>query len=149
MNQPISELNGEKAAFEYNSDGQERDKIIGKSYRFNEPIGGTKPFKGLSLHKLQRLINKKFANPQDYHNDAPTIEHLADLGKLAKSEGHKVLFAGFAVDRKNDYRIDIDSISIYLDGRNVSQELKNKLSSFKKNADDFVFNDAFMSAWWD
>ncbi|BAY87820.1 hypothetical protein NIES267_73440 (plasmid) [Calothrix parasitica NIES-267] len=137
----------EELEFDYNRNEQERDQIIGQAF-CNPPGKSIRRFSELSLDKLQELVEKGFANPQESQNNSPTIEHLLELGKLAQSEAHTVTFDGYSVPlERGDYRVSIDAINIY--PQSVGESLGQKFAELEETADEFTFTADLLSAWWD
>lgn len=137
----------EELEFDYNRNEQERDQIIGQAF-CNPPGKSIRRFSELSLDKLQKLLDKGFADPEEMQNNSPTIAELLEIGKQAESEGHKVCFDGYTVPLERcDYRVSVDAINIY--PQSIGDDLAQKFAEFEDTADEFTFTSNLLTAWWD
>lgn len=93
-----------------NQDDVRRSQILGMPDA-DEP-GGMRRFEGLTVHGLKTLLDESFIHPYAQHNEAPsTVEFLEIM-----EEWPEITAGGYAVSRdRNDYRVNIDSISCALD----------------------------------
>lgn len=134
--------------FDYNKNVAERDIILFGDYEESKYWGGIRRFEDLSVEELEKLVERRFADPGDMQNYAPTIKLLLSFGKRHKL----VTYGGYAVSlKRDDYRISIDSIKLVTpDIRDASDFIR-----FCKSADElnsYYDGDgitATMSAWWD
>lgn len=136
-------VNIEEIEFDFNLNEQERDNIIGQAFD-NPPGESIRRFSELSLDKLQELVDKKFADSEEYQNSSPTIAELLEIGKLAISEGHQVTFGGYTCD----YMVGVDAINIRPQ-TNLGNDLAQKFAEFEFSADEFTFSSELLTAWWD
>lgn len=131
--------------FSFNWNEQERNCIIANNTAESRDFWRFK----IKVDQLQKLVEKKFANPKDKQNNAPTLGCLLEIGQLALSHGQEVEFVGYAISAKReDYRITIDGINIWLEAK-LSRELVDKVLPLEETADEFIFDSDCVTAWWD
>ena len=131
--------------FSFNWNEQERNHIIANNTAESRDFWRFK----IKIDQLQQLVDKKFANPEDKQNNAPTLGCLLEIGQLAHDTGQEVEFVGYAISAKRgDYRITIDGINIWLEAK-LSQELADKVLPLEETADEFIFDSDCITAWWD
>jgi len=131
-------------SFEYNMDYKLRDSMLNDIYGDRE--GGKSydiyRFDNLTAEVLQELVDLKFADPDDYQNNSPTIGEILEF--LKENSGFTA--QGYAVTaERDDYRISIDGI----DGSSKEDcQIQNFIDIFRK-ADEFQIGDGFQYAWYD
>lgn len=131
--------------FNFNKNYEAREQIIfgfGEEYDKKNYPGGCRNFENMSVETLQRLVDEKFAEPDDCQNCAPTIGELLEYGKSHKG----VVFGGYAVSAdRDDYRVSIDTVNQTFDNA-------DELAAFSKafrDADEFSVTTESGYAWWD
>lgn len=94
--------------FEYNRDISTRDKIIFGEYNENDyKDGAIKNFRFLSFDKLKKLVEEKFADPDEVVNESPTIaEYISFMKSHQNFTAH-----GYCVGtNRDDYRVSIEGL---------------------------------------
>lgn len=127
---------------ELNKDIKKRDEIIWGSYN-PEPYlyGGIRYFDGMKIDTLKKLVELKFADPEDCQNCAPSIEEFVKF--MENNDGYVV--NGYAIsDKRDDYRVSIEAIQ-KIDEIQSKEELETFIE-FARMADEFTTNGY---AWWD
>ena len=102
--------------FIYNSDWEERDKIIfGNADLKRYCRGGTAHFKSMEISTLQDLLDKEHADPQDSHKgNALEIKEIVDVANSFQSDEIRILLDGYTVSpKRKDYRMSIKRIWFY------------------------------------
>lgn len=129
--------------FNYNKDYKLRDSML--NCKFGDDIDKDYDifwFDGLDAIGLQRLVDLRFADVEEYQNSSPTIgEILEFLKKNPSFTAH-----GYAVTPlRDDYRISIEGVEGKTDNRD---EIDNFIKLFR-HADDFRFESGYAYAWFD
>ena len=92
---------------EYNMDIKTRDTIIFGSYNPDAYRGGVMDFEGMEVSTLKKLVDMRYADPEEAQNDSPTIEEF--IRWMETYDGYVV--NGYVVtDKRSDYRVSIESI---------------------------------------
>jgi hypothetical protein len=129
-----------------NKDYQKRNQIIfgddnvdGENW-----LGGCRHFSNLSLEQLEELVANKFIDLQDAQNCSPTVEDF-----LGFMKDHTEFTAhGYAVSHnRDDYRVSLEGIEF--DGRVTSDRSVQDFVYLCRHADEFVWEDNKLYAWWD
>ena len=129
---------------ELNKDIATRDKLIFGKYRPNiyEHNGGIQYYEEMSLATLRLLLDKKFIDPEERQNLAPSVQEIYDfMLKYPQYKAH-----GYAVsDKRDDYRVSIEGV---IKGKKTDspQEFQEFRELFKY-ADEF--NPNTMYVWFD
>ncbi len=120
----------------------ERDSIIGIPPNA-EYMGGIQHFEGLTLGKLQLLINKKFADPESQHNDCPTTAEILEFLK----ENPEFTAHGYAVAaRRDDYDVLLEGVDFR--GLPNIDQIETFSAEFG-HADDCTINKKGLHCWFD
>jgi len=137
-----------------NQDYKTRDAIIAEFPRFNKLdwINEQSIYHfEIPLGTLDRLLDLKFADPQERQNEAPPIRSFQRLAHhLMKNHQDNIkwiTFGGYAISpEREDYRISIDTITIegYFD-----EYLLLTLIKFGLKADELRLTKDDFRAWWD
>ncbi len=128
--------------FEYNRDYSTRYKIIfDKEYNENNKIDCVHFF-DLSFEKLKKLIELKFADPDDTQNDAPTIKQFYDLVNKHFEQHPEITeyisFHGYIIaETRSDYRVSIEGLKLNWFGLEDMDEFVNGVIQLTHDADDF------------
>ena len=128
--------------FEYKKDDKRRREILGLKEENKYKNGGIDTIENVPVDIVQKLIDEKFVNPDEYQNDSPTTQEF--LIFLKTHEGFTL--SGYIVSPdRNDYRITFTSIS-------GETEDADTISDFIDNfrmADEFDVNIDYRSyyAW--
>ena len=126
---------------EYNMDIKTRDEIIFGSYNPDAYWGGVRDFEGMEVSTLKKLVDMRYADPEEAQNDSPTIEEF--IRWMETYDGYVV--NGYVVtDKRSDYRVSIESIEKIGIIEN-KDELVDFVNAFRY-ADEF---DTEGYAWWD
>ena len=102
--------------FIYNSDWEERDKIIfGNADLKRYCRGGTAHFKSMEVSTLQDLLDKEHADPQESHKgNALELQEIVDIANSFQSDKIRILLDGYTVSPcRKDYRVSISKIWFY------------------------------------
>lgn len=127
---------------ELNKDNERRCEILGISGDFR--YGGCQSFQDVTVEQLNQLVAENFADPNDGHNDAPSIAEFIEF--MEAHDGFTV--GGYAISpERNDYRVSIDSISY--EGCMYDAETLMDFVSMFRYADEFRVGDGSMWAWFD
>lgn len=131
--------------FKYNQDDQRRIEIINPDLLENGQIQSYNdllPFDSLTKEQLQKLIDEKFANPNEAQNDAPSNQEFLSF----MNEHPDFVVEGYAVNkRREDYRVSITAIK-HKDGRIEASDI-TAFKNFVRNADEIDTITGY--AWFD
>ena len=85
----------------------------------------------MNLDQLEHLIKENVINIHDYQNGSPSIRQFRNISKYFSN----VEFSCYIVDKdRNDCRISIDGLTLYIDENNVKQRnLLRQLLKFYPN----------------
>ena len=128
----------------FNKNVSERDSIIFGEDNHPKYTGGIARFDNLTVNQLHNLIDKRFANPDDYHNDSPTIQQFMSF--MESYPGYTLIGYAVSIDRW-DYSVQIDGIA-----KNMPITDKAEIADFAvlfKKADGFKVNSQGAYAWFD
>ena len=127
--------------FKYNQNEKKRNEILEIEVD-EDPRYSTFHFEDLTLDKLDELIKKKFVDPDEQQNDAPSIGEFRDW-----MEQHPTFTAhGYAVCHpREDYRVSIEGVEGYPETR---EDLMDFVLMFRY-ADDFVIGMDRCYCWYD
>lgn len=121
-----------------------RDEIIFGEYEPDKYLGGIRRFSDMDYETLKELVDKGYADPEESHNDAPSIETLLEFLK----EHEDFYVGGYAVSpNRDDFRVSIDTI----ESESSAQDNWNTLVEFVnmfRFADEFSIEYGFF-AWFD
>ena len=127
--------------FEFNKDQTARDRLLGISPDAKYG-GGVEYFNGLTAATLRKLIDEKFADPEECQNSSPSIQEFLDF-----MEEHPGFTAhGYAVTlKREDYRVSIEGI----EGKGIKREDVDEFIQAHRFADDFSFENGRCYCWYD
>lgn len=92
--------------FEYNKDDSRRNEIL-EQFLQTYVVGGVTYFSDVPLSVLQTLLDERFADPADRHEDAPTINEIRAFMTLHSG----FTCHGYFVDvDRSDYRVSIEGV---------------------------------------
>ena len=129
----------------YNRSVALRDEIIFGKYEPEEYLGGIRRFNGLTLDKLEKLVEDKYMALGDRKNAAPPVEVFIDF--MVKFPGYGV--TGFTISiERSDYGMLIDGIEKLDGGYDTTDEMDEFYKLFRE-ADDFTIGTKAMSCWFD
>lgn len=128
---------------DFNKDVKLRDEIIfGEYIPYVRGCGGIRSFDGMTVDTLKKLVELKFADPDERQNDSPKIREFIEF--MENHKGYTV--NGYAVAlHREDYRVSVDAIQHtgkLEDGKELAQ-----FATFCKNSDEFDPEEGY--AWWD
>lgn len=124
-----------------NQDQALRDSIVG--LESNNYFGGVERYSGLTLDRLQELIDNRFINLDERQNDSPTIAEFYEFMK----DHPEVKAHGYVVDSsRDDYRVSIEGLEF-----NGPVAMSTMLDFVKlcRYADDFLCEQNELYSWWD
>ena len=131
-----------------NMDVNRRDEILFGSYEPEKYLGGIRSFE-CNVETMRKLIDERFADPDETQNDSPSIGEL-----MSAFEGTDidVTFGCYAVSpERSDYRITIESADVSI----LETDYDNLcciIESFRW-ADEFniehIGEKFYIHAWWD
>lgn len=131
--------------FKYNQDDKRRMEIINPNLVKNGEIQSYNDlmrFDSLRKEQLQKLIDEKFAYPDDAQNDAPSNQEFLSF----MTEHPDFVVDGYAVNpRREDYRVSITAIK-HKDGRIEASDV-TAFKNFVRNADEIDTITGY--AWFD
>ena len=126
---------------EFNMDIKTRDEMIFGEYNPDKYGGGVRDFEGMDVELLEKLVEMKFVDIDEYQNDSPTIKDFIEF--MSAHDGYTV--GGYVVtDKRDDYRVSVTSIEKEGIIDDV-EELREFVDRFRY-ADDF---DVKGFAWFD
>jgi len=126
---------------ELNKDSKARDLIIFD--KLVEDNGDIIRFEGLTLEKLDRLLDQKFADPEETQNDSPSTKEIYDFMK----EHPGFTAHGYVVSRKrNDYGISLEGVEYR---GNYNKKVLLKFLDLFAYADELTTKDKYLRAWYD
>lgn len=140
---------------QFNKDVQARDQIIkaNSDYYDEKSEDEVKYFKRLKPAALYKLIDQRFADPEDEQNFASSIQEFLEFAR--EHPELKPTFSGYTVDiERDDYRVSIDEIVL----ENPVINTRNTLIAFAeltRNSDDVIdyaaneTGDNAIGIWWD
>lgn len=127
---------------EYNMDIKTRDELIFGEYAPEKYGGGVRDFNNMSVNLLKKLVDMRFADPDEAQNDSPTIQEFIDY----MEDKNCYVVNGYVVtDNRGDYRVSVESIE-KIGGFEDKEELIEFVDRFH-NADEFDIKNGY--AWWD
>ena len=122
-----------------------RDEIIFGDFNPYAYLGGIRRFKGLTVDKLELLIQANFVDVDTRQNYAPSIQELLDFAKIWGKDSY--VFDGYTViDTRPDYRVSIDGFSRIASCFESDAE-ERAFENLCRDADEFDLDKA--DAWWD
>jgi hypothetical protein len=125
-----------------NRDHEKRDELLKDYFDSSEYCGGCRHFSKIPRDLLKLLVELDFADPQEQHNEAPTI------GEFLEFEYDGIVFDGYVVAiRRDDYRVSIDGVYIPHTGK-LDEKTIELIQGFH-HADDFKIDGEEIYAWWD
>ena len=128
--------------FDYNKDDNRRREILA-DYFHDEGRGGITRFSGVPLSVLQTLLNERFADPDESHNSAPTIDEI----RAFMTCWPRVTCHGYFVHiDRDDYRVSIEGVD-YKGLPNLDWVM-DFVKQFRF-ADEFVCNPNQLYCWYD
>ena len=129
--------------FKYNQDWKLRDSMLNDVY--GERKGGDYDvyrFDGVTAETLQKLVDLKFADPNEQQNEAPTIEQFLEF----LNDNPDFTAHGYAVTiKRDDYRISIEGVV----GKAYDFDQIGRFVETFRFADDFQIRQGFQYAWYD
>lgn len=129
----------------YNRSVALRDEIIFGEYEPEKYLGGIRRFDGLTLDRLEKLVENEYMALCDRQNAAPPVEVFIDF--MAKFPGYGV--TGFVISiERGDYGMGIDGMEKLDGGCDTMDEMDEFYKLFRK-ADDFAIGTKAMSCWFD
>ena len=119
----------------------ERDEILGIDMgTYN---GGIISYTGLTLEKLELLIEKKFVDPGEAQNSAPLIQDMLEFMR----EHPDFTAHGYAVSPdRSDYRVSIEGLTLK---RPPSTEEMIAFTDMFRHADEFSCDKEGCHCWYD
>lgn len=135
--------------YELNLDQISRDEIIGVSFVADQPMGGIRDFKNLTIQQLQKLIDYRFTPECEAAETGPMIaEFLAFARQLQqRSPTLSVSFDGYAIESwRWDYRVTIEAITIQGD---IALEIRNLFLKFACGSENRRIEADLLYAWFD
>lgn len=130
---------------DFNHDQELRDsRLITPDWdvRYGEYLGGTKHFEGMDYQTLQWMVDNRFADPEDYQNNSPTIAEF--LTFLKEHTNFRAI--GYVVDiDRHDYRLSVEGIT----GTDLNIDDILDFCNFVHDANVFEVSLQFARAWYD
>lgn len=132
--------------FIFNRNVEHRDEILGIPGEWSTTQGsggGVRRFDFIDVHILQALIESKYIDPLDNHNNSPCVEELFEF----MSKYPAVRVQGYAVSPfRKDYRVSLDTLVVPKPF--VPRRLKQEFLRFCATADEIAAKPR-LYAWWD
>lgn len=127
--------------FKYNKNQKKRDTII---FGENKPEywGGISHFGDMDAKTLKKLIDLKYADPEEAQNYSPTLSEF--YGFISRNNGFTV--HGYVVAKeRDDYRVSIEGVA----GNSSDINDICAFSEFTHGADEFECSPGHQYSWWD
>jgi hypothetical protein len=132
--------------FIFNRNVEHRDELLGIPGEWSATKGsggGIRRFNFIDVHILQALIESKYIDPHDNHNNSPRVEEIFEW----MSKYPAVRAQGYAVSPfRKDYGVSLDTLAV--PGRFVPRQLKQEFLRFCAAADEIITKPR-LYAWWD
>ncbi len=131
-----------------NPNQTERDRLI---FGENSPRygGGMARFEDLDVATLKKLIELRYADPEDKQNEAPTIAEFVALLERHDTEDSDLTAHGYVIHKeRDDYRVSIEGI----EGTTRFSEGLLDILTVCVTADEFTVESDLtfhVRAWWD
>jgi len=119
-----------------------RDEILGIDSD-DTYLGGTAEYYGLTIDKLNQLLEENFIDPYERQNDSPTVDEFREFLR----DCPEVTAFGYAVHkRRDDYRVSIEGVEFT---GPVSMVTMLEFVKLCRYADEFECTQTRLRAWWD
>lgn len=128
--------------FEYNKDWKLRDSMLNDVYGNKQETYDIFRFDGVTAETLQKLVDLKYADPDEYQNEAPPIGEILEFLK----ENPDFTAHGYAVTvRRDDYRISLEGV----EGNSRDFDQISRFMNMFRFADEFETGIGYQRAWFD
>lgn len=128
--------------FEYNKDWKLRDSMLNDVYGNKQGTYDIFRFDGVTAETLQKLVDLKFADPDEYQNEAPSVGEILDF----LNENPDFTAHGYAVTvRRDDYRIILEGV----EGNSRDFDQISRFMNMFRFADEFETGIGYQRAWFD
>lgn len=128
--------------FEYNKDWKLRDSMLNDVYGNKQEAYDIFRFDGVTADTLQKLVDLKYADPDEYQNEAPPIGEILEFLK----ENPDFTAHGYAVTaRRDDYRISLEGV----EGNSRDFDQISRFMNMFRFADEFETGIGYQRAWFD
>ena len=135
-------------AFNYNLDTEKRDFLIFGNGKPKYVMDGQGYFNKVNLITLEKLLEERFVDINDYYNDSPRILDFLDFMKKYHSESFFV--HGFVRSSNRLYCDEPVSIE-GIEGENIPLEIAEDFLKQFKNADELDYDKetGYVRCWYD
>lgn len=128
--------------FEYNKHYKFRDSMLNDVYGDKQGTYDIFRFDGVTAETLQKLVDLKYADPDERQNEAPSIGEILEF----LEENPDFTANGYAVTvRRDDYRISIEGV----EGNSRDFDQISRFMNMFRFADEFESGVGYQRAWFD
>jgi len=152
--QLLTDRSREQAVFGQQIPWDDADHLDGVRGQFAH-IGPLGPMeRGIDPETARTLIENEHLDPRGTQNRSPTMNTLVSLGEAfdIRDDVERVEFRGYMIGPgRPDTRITLTSIKVYRapDADEFSEYALMGFQQVCHNADEYVEDDDYLSAWWD
>lgn len=130
--------------FKYNMNQDKRDTFFKiRKEEWDKPTKDYFGFYDLDVEILKILLDEKFANPDEYQNEAPTIQKFYDfMVKHPEFKAHGYATGG----TRTDYRVSVEGV------KGIPSGYESRYAFYKmfRLADEFdEYHDGTFRCWYD
>ncbi|QHW33230.1 hypothetical protein GZH47_22200 [Paenibacillus rhizovicinus] len=132
-------------SFKYNLDYKTRDSLLKVEIDWENRalMRRVVRFEPVRINVLEKLMELKFIDPEERHNDAPSIQLFYEFLRKHQS----VFVYGYVVSPfRNDYRVSIEGMTVIEE--DITECLKKDFFEFNKTASE-IKTDSGLVSWWD
>ncbi|MBD2579296.1 hypothetical protein [Oscillatoria sp. FACHB-1406] len=123
---------------------QRLEEILGSSIQEYTP--NAIKFEGLSLVKLEQLIEEKCTSRTSSFNAAPSVGAFVEFGHRCESHGATATFDGVAFAKPDNPDLVVDTITVI----GVQDlDFAGEFVRFAWGCDELDINSQMLFAWWD
>lgn len=126
------------AAFDRNRSLQSRDEWLFGNFQYDDYEGGIRHFNRVSLNTIRYLIQERFINPENRHNNAPSAN---DILAFAEESWIDCRVGGYA-ERDEIDGVYITSVYFYP----ANQKERDAVEKFFLRQDP---DENILGGWWD
>ena len=128
---------------EYNHDQELRDSKLSTEEPWSAKyLSGVRRFKDMDYQTLKWMVDNRFADPEEYQNNSPTIAEF--LAFLKEHTNFRAIGYVVSLDRA-DYRLSVEGIT----GIDLNRDDIMDFCEFVHDADEFEVSLKSARAWYD
>jgi hypothetical protein len=103
-------------------------------------------FRGLSLEKLQQLLDAGYTTSSAYFNAAPAVGSFIEFGRHCQQNGAIALFEGIAFPQEEESNVVVDAITV---SGVKDLDFAGEFVRFVWGCDEIEMSSQQLYAWWD